>query len=159
MNVSRAQSPSGQVDMVAFWKTIAQKAPHHSKASWMKYYRRHKHEFNRTEEDGPLPPPPEKKLRYTPGDDVLLAKWFARVGGGGADAAASSNGNGNGNGGGGGQKQTIDEQFRQFAAAEGHQHHPWKGWQEHFRIHKAKIDHLIERVKAGEDVDELARPP
>ncbi|KAH6914470.1 hypothetical protein BKA70DRAFT_1095313 [Coprinopsis sp. MPI-PUGE-AT-0042] len=137
LKYKETQSASGTIDMVAFWKTIAQKAPHHSKASWMKYYRRHKHEFNRTEEDGPLPPPPEKKLRYTPGDDVLLAKWFAKAA----------------------PKQTIDEQFRQFAAAEGHQHHPWKGWQEHFRIHKAKIDHLMEKVRAGENIDDLAKPP
>lgn len=52
------------------------KAPHHSKASWMKYWRRHKHEFNRTDTDAPLPPAPEKKMRYSRQDDILLAKYF-----------------------------------------------------------------------------------
>lgn len=32
-------------------------------------------------------------------------------------------------------------------------HHPWKGWQEHHRIHKAKIDHLIEQLARGENID------
>jgi hypothetical protein len=78
--------------MVAFWKEIAQKvsapcyqlmssdvitqAPHHSRASWMKFYRRHKHELNHTENDDPLPQAPEKKMRYSRADDVLLAKFF-----------------------------------------------------------------------------------
>jgi hypothetical protein len=62
--------------MVQFWKDVATKAPHHSRASWMKYWRRHKHEFNRTESDAPLPPAPEKKMRYSKHDDVLLAKYF-----------------------------------------------------------------------------------
>lgn len=34
-----------------------------------------------------------------------------------------------------------------------HSHHPWKGWQEHHRIHKAKIDHLIQRILAGETLE------
>lgn len=42
----------------------------------MKFWRRHKHELNRTEEDEPLPQPPEKKMRYSRGDDILLAKYF-----------------------------------------------------------------------------------
>ncbi len=78
--------------MVAFWKEIAQKvstscyrvmssdvimqAPHHSRASWMKFYRRHKHELNHTESDDPLPQAPEKKMRYSRADDVLLARFF-----------------------------------------------------------------------------------
>jgi len=62
--------------MVQFWKDVATKAPHHSRASWMKYWRRHKHEFNRTESDDTLPPAPEKKMRYSRQDDVLLAKFF-----------------------------------------------------------------------------------
>jgi hypothetical protein len=80
--------------MVAFWKDVATKvidpkctilfswllitfkAPHHSRASWMKFWRRHKHELNRSEEDEPLPQPPEKKMRYSRGDDILLAKYF-----------------------------------------------------------------------------------
>jgi hypothetical protein len=52
------------------------KAPHHSRASWMKFWRRHKHELNRTETDDPLPQPPEKKMRYSREDDILLAKYF-----------------------------------------------------------------------------------
>lgn len=42
----------------------------------MKFYRRHKHELNHTEADEPLPAPPEKKMRYSRSDDVLLAKHF-----------------------------------------------------------------------------------
>jgi len=38
-----------------------------------------------------------------------------------------------------------------------HPHHPWKGWQEHHRIHKAKIDHLIMRLENGENID--TEPP
>ena len=52
------------------------KAPHHSRASWMKFWRRHKHELNRTEGDEPLPIPPDKKMRYSKEDDILLAKYF-----------------------------------------------------------------------------------
>jgi hypothetical protein len=32
-------------------------------------------------------------------------------------------------------------------------HHPWKGWQEHHRIHKTEIEHLIDRIKQGVDID------
>ena len=42
----------------------------------MKFWRRHKHELNRTEEDEPLPVPPDKKMRYSKDDDILLAKYF-----------------------------------------------------------------------------------
>jgi hypothetical protein len=63
--------------MVTFWKDVAAKAPHHSRASWMKYYRRHKHELNRSEGDEPLPAPPAKKMRYGKNDDILLAQYFA----------------------------------------------------------------------------------
>jgi hypothetical protein len=42
----------------------------------MKYWRRHKHELNHTETDDPLPHPPEKKMRYSREDDILLAKYF-----------------------------------------------------------------------------------
>ena len=79
--------------MVAFWKDVASKvselshihghtfdtflkAPHHSRASWMKFWRRHKHELDRTESDDPLPQAPDKKMRYSVSDDVLLAKYF-----------------------------------------------------------------------------------
>lgn len=42
----------------------------------MKFWRRHKHELNRTPTDEPLPAPPDKKMRYSREDDVLLAKFF-----------------------------------------------------------------------------------
>jgi hypothetical protein len=42
----------------------------------MKFWRRHKHEFTRAETDDPLPQPPEKKMRYSREDDILLAKYF-----------------------------------------------------------------------------------
>ncbi|KAH9045110.1 hypothetical protein EDB84DRAFT_1469237 [Lactarius hengduanensis] len=117
----------GKLDMVAFWKDIAQKAPHHSRASWMKFYRRHKHELNHTENDDPLPQAPEKKMRYSRADDVLLAKFFFNKPDG-----------------------TSDKIFKPLD----HPHHPWKGWQEHHRIHKQKIDHLIQRLNQGHFIDE-----
>lgn len=115
-------------DMVAFWKDVASKAPHHSRASWMKFWRRHKHELNRAEEDDPLPLPPEKKMRYSRSDDVLLAKYFFTK-----------------------PEGTSDKIFQAFGRL--HPHHPWKGWQEHHRIHKAKIDHLIQKLASGENID------
>ena len=42
----------------------------------MKFWRRHKHELNRSEGDEPLPVPPDKKMRYSKEDDILLAKYF-----------------------------------------------------------------------------------
>ena len=62
--------------MVSFWKDVSTKAPHHSRASWMKYYRRHKRELNRAAGDESLPQRPEKKMRYSSNDDVLLAQLF-----------------------------------------------------------------------------------
>ncbi|KAF9071666.1 hypothetical protein BDP27DRAFT_1321698 [Rhodocollybia butyracea] len=118
----------GNLDMVVFWKDVAAKAPHHSRASWMKFWRRHKHELNRREGDDPLPLPPDKKMRYSREDDVLLAKFFYSKPDG-----------------------TSDKVFQAFART--HPHHPWKGWQEHHRIHKVKIDHFIERLKNGENID------
>jgi len=44
----------------------------------MKYWRRHKHELDRVDEDeDPLPIPPGKKMRYSREDDVLIAKFLA----------------------------------------------------------------------------------
>lgn len=93
----RTRTHERKLDMVAFWKDVAGKvracshpvyrdridltsclqAPHHSRASWMKFYRRHKHELHHEDGDDPLPQPPEKKMRYSKNDDVLLAKFFA----------------------------------------------------------------------------------
>ena len=42
----------------------------------MKYWRRHKHELNLTENDELIPNPPEKKMRYSREDDNLLANFF-----------------------------------------------------------------------------------
>lgn len=42
----------------------------------MKFYRRHKHELHHVPGDEPLPAPPEKKMRYSKQDDVLLANFF-----------------------------------------------------------------------------------
>lgn len=42
----------------------------------MKFYRRHKHELEHSEDDAPLPAKPEKKMRYSKGDDTLLARFF-----------------------------------------------------------------------------------
>ena len=139
--------------MVSFWKDVAARAPHHSRASWMKYYRRHKHELNRNDGDEPLPAPPAKKMRYGRRDDVLLATYFANK-----------------------PEGTSDKIFQAFAklvrlsilvlprcntepipvlicSCSQHPHHPWKGWQEHHRIHKTKIDNLIEQIKNGIPLD------
>lgn len=125
----------GRLDMVAFWKDVAAKAPHHSRASWMKFWRRHKHELEYAEgqgpEEDPLPVPPEKKMRYSKEDDVLLAQYFANK-----------------------PEGTSDKVFQHFAKL--HPHHPWKGWQEHHRIHKAKIDHMIKRIHNGQPPEDEA---
>ncbi|KAF7976074.1 hypothetical protein HWV62_7630 [Athelia sp. TMB] len=118
----------GRVDMVAFWKDVATKAPHHSRASWMKFWRRHKHELEHSDADEPLPAAPEKKMRYSRQDDVLIAKHFLDK-----------------------PEGTSDKVFQAFARI--NPHHPWKGWQEHHRIHKAKIDHLIGLLRKGETID------
>ncbi|KII92360.1 hypothetical protein PLICRDRAFT_468996 [Plicaturopsis crispa FD-325 SS-3] len=124
----------GRLDMVAFWKDVAEKAPHHSRASWMKFWRRHKHELHRTETDDPLPNPPEKKMRYSREDDFLLARWlFTKPEG------------------------TSDKVFQAFARV--NPHHPWKGWQEHHRIHKAKIDHYVQQLANGQEVLTEDAPP
>ncbi|RPD78215.1 hypothetical protein L226DRAFT_531566 [Lentinus tigrinus ALCF2SS1-7] len=126
----RTKQQEGKLDMVSFWKEVAAKAPHHSRASWMKFYRRHKHEFHHTPEDEPLPAPPEKKMRYSKQDDILLAKFFYDK-----------------------PEGTSDKIFQQFGRQ--HPHHPWKGWQEHHRIHKATIDHLINRLSLGENIEDI----
>ncbi|KAF9792697.1 hypothetical protein BJ322DRAFT_1030862 [Thelephora terrestris] len=126
MEFKKAQE---RFDMVTFWKDVATKAPHHSRASWMKFYRRHKHELHHEEGDEPLPAVPEKKMRYSRSDDILLARFFALR-----------------------PEGTSDKVFQTFARQ--HSHHPWKGWQEHHRIHKAKIDNLIQRLGHGEDISD-----
>ncbi|KAH9484961.1 hypothetical protein JR316_0001865 [Psilocybe cubensis] len=114
----------GAIDMVSFWKEVAAKAPHHSRASWMKFWRRHKHELAHTEGDEPLPAPPDKKMRYSKDDDILLARYFYNKPDG-----------------------TSDKIFQAFGRL--HPHHPWKGWQEHHRIHKTKIEHLMQLIASG----------
>ncbi|KAG6840686.1 hypothetical protein C0991_005045 [Blastosporella zonata] len=42
----------------------------------MKFWRRHKHEFSADETAEPLPVAPEKKMRYSREDDILLARYF-----------------------------------------------------------------------------------
>ncbi|KAJ7132782.1 hypothetical protein C8R43DRAFT_1023321 [Mycena crocata] len=121
----------GKLDMVAFWKDVATKAPHHSRASWMKFWRRHKHELEPAEMDAPFPQPPDKKMRYSRGDDLLLAKHFYNK-----------------------VEGTSDKIFQAFGRM--HPHHPWKGWQEHHRINRKYIDRLIERLGNGETLDDEA---
>ncbi|KAG8800530.1 hypothetical protein FRC18_007996 [Serendipita sp. 400] len=121
--------------MVEFWTDLAGRAPHHSRASWMKYWRRHRHEF---EEQGdqaaaPAQSPLAKKARYTRKDDILLARYMLQL---------SSDNQAN--------KKTSDAIFQDFATQ--HPHHPWKGWQEHHRIHKAQIDHLAKQIAEGLEV-------
>ena len=122
-------------------------APHHSRASWMKFYRRHKHELNHTENDDPLPQAPEKKMRYSRADDVLLAKFFYNKPDGTSDKIFQAFG------------RLVSPLLPYFFPSSlkclhQHPHHPWKGWQEHHRIHKQKIDHLIQRLGQGHYIDE-----
>ncbi|KAJ7594576.1 hypothetical protein C8J56DRAFT_927082 [Mycena floridula] len=123
------RSLQGEMDMVAFWKEVATKAPHHSRASWMKFWRRHNHELNHNDPDDPLPQRPDKKMRYSQQDDISLARYLYSK-----------------------PEGTMDKIFQTFAIL--HPHHPWKGWQEHHRIHKAKIDYLISRLEAGASLDD-----
>lgn len=112
----------------------------------MKFYRRHKHELHHEEGDEPLPAPPEKKMRYSRADDTLLARFFALRPEGTSDKVF----------------QLFARQVSNFLSRKPglivgilqHPHHPWKGWQEHHRIHKAKIDNLVQRLEHGEDISE-----
>lgn len=79
------------------------------------------------EEDGPTPAPPEKKMRYSREDDVLLAHYLSTKPDG-----------------------TSDQVFQRFGKMQ--PHHPWKGWQEHHRIHKVKIDHFVRLLSLGEEL-------
>ncbi|KZV62604.1 hypothetical protein PENSPDRAFT_246209 [Peniophora sp. CONT] len=114
-------------DKSEFWAELARRAPHHSQTSWTKFYRRHREALSG---NAPPPPPPEKRLRYSATDDMLLAQFWADpnkpVGG-------------------------SDVVYQGFARL--HPHHPWKGWQEHARLHKKRIEELVERIRKGENVD------
>jgi len=125
------KSREAEVDMVQFWKDVAERAPHHSRASWMKYWRRHKHELEPDDAGQPPAPLPEKKLRYSSSDDILLARYFAIR-----------------------PQGTSDQIFQGFAKL--HPHHPWKGWQEHHRIHKKTVDHYVEMIQNGQVIEELS---
>ncbi|KAF9516635.1 hypothetical protein BS47DRAFT_1340515 [Hydnum rufescens UP504] len=125
----RRRQENGDLSMSQFWTDITQRAPHHSRASWMKYWRRHHHELDGTPDDKPVTVPPAKRTRYSYDDDVCLARFFSTHPEGIQDAV-----------------------FRQFAAE--NPHHPWKGWQEHYRLHRAQILHLIGRLERGENIDE-----
>jgi hypothetical protein len=113
----------------------------------MKFYRRHKHELNHTENDDPLPQAPEKKMRYSRADDVLLAKFFFNKPDGTSDKIFQAFGRL--------VSPACSPLFpSSFTNHFQHPHHPWKGWQEHHRIHKQKIDHLIQRLSEGHYIDE-----
>ncbi|KAF8335754.1 uncharacterized protein EI90DRAFT_3047036 [Cantharellus anzutake] len=126
----RKHQDGATLNMVQFWKDVAETAPHHSRASWMKYWRRHKHELEGDRGDIVAPMPPSKRSRYTREDDMLLAHFFA------AQHAEDSQ----------------DNLFRLFASE--HPHHPWKGWQERYRTHRAEILHMIDLIRQGEDLDD-----
>ncbi|KIY43276.1 hypothetical protein FISHEDRAFT_53751 [Fistulina hepatica ATCC 64428] len=115
--------------MVAFWTEVVQRAPHHSRSSWMKFWRRHKDQLDPDNGSEPLPGPPSKKLRYSRQDDVLLSRFFYYA-----------------------QDGSSDQVFQRFARM--HPHHPWKGWQEHYRLHKLEIDELVAQFRAGGMIDD-----
>ncbi|KAG9006017.1 hypothetical protein FRB93_009118 [Tulasnella sp. JGI-2019a] len=156
LNYRRAKDSS--LNMQLFWNDVASKAPHHSRASWLKYWRRHRHEIEVGDDDsdnapaaggangsgnvtmqvpstnpGGVPAHP-KRSRYSHEDDILLAKFWATD-----------------------PQGTSDKLFQDFARI--HPHHPWKGWQEHHRLHKAQIDHFIKIQKEGTDLDSIPGPP
>jgi len=112
----------------------------------MKFWRRHKHELERADNDAPLPAPPEKKMRYSKKDDILLAKHFANKPDGTSDKIFQDFG-----------RLVSGYSYIGLIVANfcnnQHPHHPWKGWQEHHRIHKSKIELLISRLAAGENID------
>ena len=89
-------------------------------------------------------------MRYSREDDILLAKYFFDK-----------------------PEGTSDKVFQAFGrmvngahlccvrytneidlCSPQYPHHPWKGWQEHHRIHKAKIDHFIQLIANGESLEE-----
>lgn len=114
----------------------------------MKFWRRHKHELARSDGDEPLPAPPDKKMRYSKEDDVLLAKYFFNKPDGTSDKIFQAFG----------RLVSLSGLFFFHLARRAdyyiqHPHHPWKGWQEHHRIHKTKIEHLMQLLGAGEDLD------
>jgi len=114
----------------------------------MKFYRRHKHELNHTDTDDPLPQAPEKKMRYSRADDVLLAKFFFSKPDGTSDKIFQAFGRLV-------SPLTLETTvIHRSVITFQHPHHPWKGWQEHHRIHKQKIDHLIQRLSEGHYIDE-----
>ncbi|KAG8985668.1 hypothetical protein FRB90_004510 [Tulasnella sp. 427] len=147
------------LNMPNFWNDLAAKAPHHSRASWLKYWRRHRHEIEVGVADpgtsagvdhagpsstfmaGPnglqipaIAASMSKRQRYSHGDDILLARFWAQE-----------------------PQGTSDKLFQEFARI--HPHHPWKGWQEHHRIHKTQIDHLVKLHQNGVDLNTLPAPP
>lgn len=93
-----------------------------------------------------MPLPPEKKMRYSKQDDSLLARFFYEKPEGTSDKVFQMFA----------RMVSIVSFFLSCIVAEDitqHPHHPWKGWQEHHRIHKAKIDYLIEKLGNGETID------
>ncbi|KAG8933362.1 hypothetical protein FRC01_009687 [Tulasnella sp. 417] len=93
------------LNMPNFWNDLATKAPHHSRASWLKYWRRHRHEIEvpsnpadpgagaSVDHAGPtstfiagsnglqIPSAPAqiaKRQRYSHEDDILLARFWAQ---------------------------------------------------------------------------------
>ena len=88
-------------------------------------------------------------MRYSRTDDTLLARFFALRPEGTSDKIFQSF-----------ARQASDcdltfyGKFGLTISVPQHPHHPWKGWQEHHRIHKAKIDNLIQRLEHGEDISE-----
>ena len=67
-------------------------------------------------------------MRYSAADDVLLARFWADDPVGGSD--------------------TVYQNFAKL-----HPHHPWKGWQEHARVHRKTIEELVGRLRRGEDIE------
>ncbi|KAG8862489.1 hypothetical protein FRB96_001560 [Tulasnella sp. 330] len=155
LNYRRAKDSS--LNMQLFWNDVAAKAPHHSRASWLKYWRRHRHEIEVEDSGdalgggpsgsgngiiamqvpinnpGGVPAHP-RRSRYSHEDDILLAKFWATD-----------------------PQGTSDKLFQDFART--HSHHPWKGWQEHHRLHKIQIDHFVKLQKDGVDLDTISGPP
>lgn len=112
----------------------------------MKYWRRHKHELEPQTDGSVQAPytPVGKKSRYTKEDDILLAKYFF-VNQRPPSNAPGATGLANPIPG-----KTSDAIFQEFAKL--HPQHPWKGWQEHHRLHKREIDLMIKKLEDGEEI-------
>jgi hypothetical protein len=133
------------------------------------FWRRHKHELEFPEDSIPPTsfasettaldfeispgnsiPAPRKRQRYSRADDILIARYFAS-----RPLPTGSTSRAKGKSQEERDSTSQDAMFREFALS--HPQHPWKGWQEHYRMHKVcfhchrAMGSLINFMAAGRD--------